>query len=85
MRGGGDSDEGVPISGGQLYETIGATYSVTRRTEPRIAAQVWDCHRWFRNLTGLYRQRQNLRTVTAQHGLAPCRCIPVEACSPHAT
>ncbi len=25
----------------QLYDTIGATYSVTRRTEPRIAAQVW--------------------------------------------
>jgi SAM-dependent methyltransferase len=25
----------------QLYDTIGATYTVTRRTEPRIAAQVW--------------------------------------------
>ena len=25
----------------QLYDTIGATYAVTRRTEPRIAAQVW--------------------------------------------
>jgi SAM-dependent methyltransferase len=25
----------------QLYDTIGARYSVTRRTEPRIAAQVW--------------------------------------------
>jgi len=24
-----------------LYDTIGATYGVTRRTEPRIAAQVW--------------------------------------------
>jgi hypothetical protein len=24
-----------------LYDTIGATYSTTRRTEPRIAAQVW--------------------------------------------
>jgi SAM-dependent methyltransferase len=29
------------MSGGQLYDTIGAGYSVTRRTEPRIAAQVW--------------------------------------------
>ena len=29
------------MSGGQLYNTIGATYTVTRRTEPRIAAQVW--------------------------------------------
>jgi SAM-dependent methyltransferase len=25
----------------QLYDTIGSTYSVTRRTEPRIAAQIW--------------------------------------------
>jgi SAM-dependent methyltransferase len=29
------------MSGEQLYDTIGATYGVTRRTEPRIAAQVW--------------------------------------------
>ena len=29
------------MSGAQLYDAIGATYSVTRRTEPRIAAQVW--------------------------------------------
>jgi SAM-dependent methyltransferase len=29
------------MSGAQLYDTIGATYTVTRRTEPRIAAQVW--------------------------------------------
>src|SRR6187551_1232644 len=27
--------------GAQLYDTIGATYPVTRRTEPRIAAQLW--------------------------------------------
>jgi SAM-dependent methyltransferase len=25
----------------QLYDAIGATYTVTRRTEPRIAAQIW--------------------------------------------
>lgn len=25
----------------QLYDNIGKTYSITRRTEPRIAAQVW--------------------------------------------
>ena len=30
------------MSGGSLYDTIGASYTVTRRTEPRIAAQVWD-------------------------------------------
>ena len=29
------------MSSGQLYDTIGATYTVTRQTEPRIAAQVW--------------------------------------------
>lgn len=29
------------MSGTPLYDTIGATYTVTRRTEPRIAAQVW--------------------------------------------
>jgi SAM-dependent methyltransferase len=30
------------MSSAQLYDTIGATYTVTRRTEPRIAARVWD-------------------------------------------
>jgi hypothetical protein len=29
------------VSDGQLYDTIGATYTVRRCTEPRIAAQVW--------------------------------------------
>jgi SAM-dependent methyltransferase len=29
------------MSSAPLYDTIGTTYSVTRRTEPRIAAQVW--------------------------------------------
>ncbi|MGB6454634.1 MAG: class I SAM-dependent methyltransferase [Streptosporangiaceae bacterium] len=29
------------MSGAQMYDTIGAAYLVTRRTEPRIAAQVW--------------------------------------------
>jgi ubiquinone/menaquinone biosynthesis C-methylase UbiE len=31
----------VSMSSRQLYDTIGATYTVTRRTEPRIAAQIW--------------------------------------------
>ena len=30
------------MSGEQLYDIIGTSYPVTRRTEPRIAAQVWD-------------------------------------------
>jgi hypothetical protein len=29
------------MSSEQLYDSIGATYTVTRRTEPRIAAQLW--------------------------------------------
>jgi SAM-dependent methyltransferase len=29
------------MSSGQLYDTIGATYTTTRRTEPRIAARIW--------------------------------------------
>jgi len=29
------------MSGAHLYDTIGATYTATRRTEPRIAARVW--------------------------------------------
>src|ERR1700723_4148571 len=30
-----------PGGSDMLYDTIGATYTVTRRTEPRIAARVW--------------------------------------------
>src|SRR5260370_6832956 len=29
------------MSSAQLYDTIGATYTVTRRTEPRLAARIW--------------------------------------------
>jgi hypothetical protein len=29
------------VSSAQLYDTIGAAYTVTRRTEPRIAARIW--------------------------------------------
>ncbi|WP_082801449.1 class I SAM-dependent methyltransferase [Herbidospora cretacea] len=29
------------MSGEQLYDTIGAAYTVTRRTDPRIATQIW--------------------------------------------
>lgn len=29
------------MAGEQLYDTIGASYTLTRRTEPRIAAKVW--------------------------------------------
>jgi hypothetical protein len=29
------------VAGDQLYDVIGTTYTATRRTEPRIAAQLW--------------------------------------------
>ena len=35
-----DQTGGV-MSSAQLYDTIGASYPVTRRTEPRIAASIW--------------------------------------------
>ena len=35
------TEKGTSMSSGQLYDTIGATYTATRCTEPRIAAQIW--------------------------------------------
>ncbi|MEU0852246.1 MULTISPECIES: MerR family transcriptional regulator [Streptomyces] len=35
-------EEQLRMVGARLYETIGSAYPATRRTEPRIAAQVWD-------------------------------------------
>ncbi|MER6916948.1 MerR family transcriptional regulator [Streptomyces sp. NPDC000594] len=35
-------EERLKMLGPQLYEVIGAAYPTTRRTEPRIAAQVWE-------------------------------------------
>ncbi|MFB7448229.1 MerR family DNA-binding transcriptional regulator [Streptomyces sp. NPDC056194] len=35
-------EEQLKLFGPQLYETIGAAYPATRRTEPRIAARVWE-------------------------------------------
>src|SRR5690242_6503148 len=40
-RGDGVGQRDSDMSRGQLYDTIGATYTVTRRTEPRIAARIW--------------------------------------------
>jgi SAM-dependent methyltransferase len=31
----------VTVSSAQLFDTVGAAYTVTRRTEPRIAARIW--------------------------------------------
>jgi DNA-binding transcriptional MerR regulator len=35
-------EEQLSMFGAQLYESIGSAYPATRRTEPRIAARVWD-------------------------------------------
>ncbi|MFG2772010.1 methyltransferase domain-containing protein [Streptomyces sp. NPDC048350] len=35
-------EEQLKVFGAQLYETIGSAYPATRRTEPRIAARIWD-------------------------------------------
>ncbi len=32
----------LALLGAQLYDAIGGAYTTTRRTEPRIAAQIWD-------------------------------------------
>ncbi|WP_250402834.1 MerR family transcriptional regulator [Streptomyces cellostaticus] len=36
------SEDQLGLFGSRLYEAIGTAYPATRRTEPRIAAQVWD-------------------------------------------
>ncbi|MFF8955290.1 methyltransferase domain-containing protein [Streptomyces sp. NPDC014894] len=35
-------EERLHVFGARLYEAIGSAYPATRRTEPRIAARVWD-------------------------------------------
>ncbi|MFE6774755.1 MerR family transcriptional regulator [Streptomyces sp. NPDC057702] len=36
------TEERLSMFGARLYETIGSAYPATRRTEPRIARQVWE-------------------------------------------
>ncbi|WBB63080.1 MerR family transcriptional regulator [Streptomyces sp. WMMC500] len=35
-------EEQLKVFGAQLYEVIGSAYPATRRTEPRIAARIWE-------------------------------------------
>ncbi len=35
-------EEQLKVFGAQLYDAIGSAYPATRRTEPRIAARIWD-------------------------------------------
>ena len=75
------------MSSAQLYDTIGATYTVTRRTEPRIAAQVWaalggartvvnvgagtGCTACHRRIRELLRERNPAREHAPHCGLMP--------------
>ncbi|MFJ5264793.1 methyltransferase domain-containing protein [Streptomyces sp. NPDC088387] len=36
------AEERTDMLGARLYDTIGTAYPATRRTDPRIAAQIWD-------------------------------------------
>nr|WP_269781668.1 MerR family transcriptional regulator [Nocardia bovistercoris] len=36
------AEEQLEMIGARLYETIGGAYTATRRTDPRIAAQIWE-------------------------------------------
>src|SRR5260370_38264205 len=40
-QGSGSYRRGTGVSADQVYDTIGASYLATRRTEPRIAARIW--------------------------------------------
>ena len=37
-----DQGKAGPMAAAALYDTIGAAYTATRRTDPRIAARIWD-------------------------------------------
>ncbi|HEY1621103.1 MAG TPA: class I SAM-dependent methyltransferase [Streptosporangiaceae bacterium] len=85
---------GGGMAGGQLYDTIGTTYTATRRTEPRIAAQLWAALGDARTVlnvgagTGSYEPAD--RDVTAAEpsevmraqrpaGAAPCVAAPAQS------
>ena len=59
------------MSRGQLYDAIGATYTVTRRTEPRIAQQVWAA-------LGDARTVLNVGAGTGSYEPSDCDVIAVE-------
>ena len=84
----------VSMSSGQLYDTIGATYTVTRRTEPRIAAQIWGALGDARTIlnvgagTGSYEppdrhvlavEPSALMRAQRPAGVAPCVAAPAES------
>ncbi|MEV6923855.1 MerR family transcriptional regulator [Dactylosporangium sp. NPDC051485] len=79
-------EEQLSVFGAQLYEAIGSAYPATRRTEPRIAARVWDALGDARTVlnvgagTGSYEPPD--RDVTAVEPSAVMRAQRLEGAAP---
>jgi SAM-dependent methyltransferase len=79
-------DERLEMFGVRLYDTIGGAYTATRRTEPRIAARIWDALGDARTVvnvgagTGSYEPAD--REVTAVEPSAVMRASRPAAASP---
>jgi DNA-binding transcriptional MerR regulator len=79
-------EEQLGMFGAQLYDAIGRAYPATRRTDPRIAAQVWDALGDARSVlnvgagTGSYEPPD--RDVTAVEPSAVMRALRPESAAP---
>jgi DNA-binding transcriptional MerR regulator len=79
-------EEQLGMFGAQLYDTIGRAYPATRRTDPRIAAQVWEALGDARTVlnvgagTGSYEPPD--RDVTAVEPSAVMRALRPEGAAP---
>jgi len=79
-------EEQLGMFGARLYDAIGGAYPVTRRTDPRIAAQVWDALGDARTVlnvgagTGSYEPPD--RDVTAVEPSAVMRALRPEGSAP---
>jgi DNA-binding transcriptional MerR regulator len=79
-------DEPLGMFGARLYDAIGGAYPATRRTEPRIAAQVWEALGDARTVlnvgagTGSYEPPD--RDVTAVEPSAVMRALRPEGSAP---
>ena len=79
-------EEQLSVFGAQLYDAIGSAYPATRRTEPRIAARIWDALGDARTVlnvgagTGSYEPPG--RDVTAVEPSAVMRALRPEGAAP---
>jgi DNA-binding transcriptional MerR regulator len=80
-------EEQLKVFGAQLYDAIGSAYPATRRTEPRIAARIWDALGDARTVlnvgagTGSYEPVEPSAVMRAQRpaGAAPCVAAAAES------